>query len=613
MTAFWKYARRLGKRRGALALALVFAFLSAGGLGVGLIGLVPILNNLLTEDGVAMPQLAEQVNERIASVGIGIPESVIDGLPTGRLETVMWLIGGLVVLTILGALANFIHTWIALTISTRTIADVREEAYSRVIRLPLSGLIGRTTDTISRILIDARTLEHGFTALTGKGVAQLTKGIAAFAAALLIDWKLTLTALVVAPVLYIVVRKLGKRIRRASRKALQAQADLLGASTETLQALRVVKCYTAEEAEQARFERHNQEVVYQELRARTARAMTSPITETLSIIALGGLSIAAAKLILDGRMAPDVFIAALGALAIAGASLKPLSGIVQKLYVASAAAQRLDEVFAIEPEAGADVGRVLERHGKSIEFRDVVFTYPDAADPSIDHVSLTIKHGETVAIVGPNGSGKTTLLALVPRLFAPDSGSVLIDGHDIADASLGSLRGQIGVVTQETVLFRGTIETNIAYGGVSGLPGEVGHDQIVIAAKAARADGFILEKPGGYGAVVGERGLTLSGGQRQRIAIARALLRDPAILILDEATSMIDAESEAKIGEAIAEFSQGRTCLIVAHRLSTVLGADRIVVMDGGKVVDTGHHEELLGRCAVYRSIASVQLVPMAV
>lgn len=592
-----------------MALALLFAFISAGGLGAGLLGLVPILKNLLTTDGVAMPQLAQQVNGKIESLGVAIPQSIIDQLPTGRLETVVWLILGLVVLTIFGAAANFMHTWIALTISTNTIADIRDEAYTRVIRLPLISIVGRTSDTISRILVDARTLEHGFTALTGKAVAQLTKGIAAFAAALLIDWKLTLTALVVTPVLYTVVRKLGKRIRRASRKALQAQADLLDASTETLHALRVVKAYTAEDAEQARFQGHNLQVVEQELKARTAKAMTAPVSETLSVVALGGLSIIAAKLILDGRMEPDVFIAALGSLAIAGASLRPLSGIVQKLYVASAAAQRLDEVFAFEPETGADVGPALPRHARSIEFRGVNFTYPDAPTPSINQVSLTIEHGETVAFVGPNGSGKTTLLALVPRLFDPATGSVLIDGIDINGVSLGSLRRQIGVVTQETVLFRGTIASNIAYG----MTGDVAPELIIKAAVAARADGFIREKEGGYRAIVGERGLTLSGGQRQRIAIARALLRDPAILILDEATSMIDAESEAKIGEAIAEFSQGRTCLIVAHRLSTVLGADRIVVMDAGGVVSTGKHEDLLERCPVYRGIAGGQLIPTAV
>lgn len=609
MNAFWKYAKRLLDRRGALALAVFFAFLAASGMGAGLIGLVPILDNLLGEDGVAMPEIAEGLNEKIEFTGLAIPQHIIDMMPTGKFETVVWLIGALVVLTFIGAVCNFMHQWIAMTISTKTIADIREDAYTRVIRLPLSGLLGHTSDTISRIIVDARTLENGFNALTGKAVAQVTKGMAAFVAALLIDWKLTLTALVVAPLLFTVVRKLGKRIRRASRKALAAQSDLLNASTETLQALRVVKSYTAEEIEQARFEAHNRTVVTQELRARTAKAMTSPVSEMLSLTALAGLSIIASKLILDGVMEPNKFVAVLGSLALAGASLKPISRIIQKFYIAAAAAQRLDEIFAVEPEPDADVGHAIERHAESIEFRDIVFTYPDAPAPSIDGVSLTVRHGETVAFVGPNGSGKTTLLSLVPRLIDPTGGAVLIDGYDIAGASLGSLRRQIGVVTQETVLFQGSIGSNIAYG----LKGEASQEQIVEAAKAARADEFIRQKEGGYEAMVGERGLTLSGGQRQRIAIARALLRDPAILILDEATSMIDADSEKKIGEAIAEFSQGRTCLIVAHRLSTVLGADRIVVLDAGKVIDTGSHHELLDRCEVYRAIANGQLVPAAV
>jgi len=610
VNAFWKYARRLGRRPGALTLAVLFAFLSAGGLGAGLLGLVPILNNLLTDKGAGMPELASRLNERLAPLGVGVPRGVIEQLPEGRFETVVWLIGGLAGLTIFGAIANFMHEWLALTISTRTVADIRREAYARVIGLPLSALVGHTSQTISRILVDVRMLSAGFMALTGKAVAQLSKGAAAFTAALLIDWKLTLTALVVAPAIYIVIRKLGKRIRRASRSSLKAQAELLDASTEALQALRVVKAYTAEDAERERFDTHNDEVVRQELRARTAKALSSPVTEALSILAMGGLSIAAAKLILDGRMAPDVFIAALGSLAVAGASLKPLSSVVQKLYVAAAAAQRLDEVFAMKPEPGADVGSALGRHAQSLEFRDVVFTYPDAPAPAIDGVSLRIGHGETVAFVGPNGSGKTTLLALVPRFFDPHSGAVEIDGTDIAGVSLGSLRRQIGVVTQETVLFRGTIESNIAYGAPGG---GATRERVIKAAQAARADEFIRKMDGGYGAVVGERGLTLSGGQRQRIAIARALLRDPTVLILDEATSMIDADSEAKIAEAIAEFSRGRTCLIVAHRLSTVRSVDRIVVMDAGRVVDSGRHEELLERCEVYRRIASQQLVPMAV
>jgi ATP-binding cassette, subfamily B, bacterial MsbA len=330
----------------------------------------------------------------------------------------------------------------------------------------------------------------------------------------------------------------------------------------------------------------------------------------------------------------------LGSLGIAGASLKPLTGILNDIQQSAGAAARLREVLALESEPGhGNRLPVLARHQKSIEFENVSLTYPGGGAPALTSISLKIAHGQTVAFVGPNGSGKTTLLALVPRLFDPDDapataapelqlpaltsdatgpicagGRVLIDGHDIREYSVRSLRRQIAVVTQETVLFKGTIRSNIAYGA-----GNVDDARITDAARRARAEEFIKEKPGGYDSLIGENGSGLSGGQRQRLAIARAILRDPAILILDEATSMIDADSESKIAEAIADFVSGRknaeggrassrTCLIVAHRLSTVVNADRIVVMDAGRIVDQGTHRELLGRCPVYRLIARTQL-----
>jgi ABC-type multidrug transport system fused ATPase/permease subunit len=332
----------------------------------------------------------------------------------------------------------------------------------------------------------------------------------------------------------------------------------------------------------------------------------------------GGLFLIAAYAVFKKDFPAKDLVGGLVALFAAGASFKPLTGLITDIQTSTGAAARLEEIMKIRPEPGHDSKLPrLERHKESIEFRGVSFTYPGSARPALSEIELKVPHGQRVAVVGPNGSGKTTLLALVPRLFDPDPDAVIdassngklphgifIDGVDIRSVSIRSLRRQIGVVTQETVLFRTTIRANIGYGAE-----DATSERIESAAKTARAHEFIAALPKGYDTPVGEQGLTLSGGQRQRLAIARAVLREPSILILDEATSMIDADSEAKIAEAIAEFSAGRTCLIVAHRLSTVINADRIIVMDQGKIVDQGTHAELLSRCPVYRLIAENQLV----
>jgi ABC-type multidrug transport system fused ATPase/permease subunit len=436
-------------------------------------------------------------------------------------------------------------------------------------------------------------------------VAQVTKGFAAFVVAVMLDWRLSVVGVVVAPLLYTVIRKLGKRIRRASRRALESQAGLYERAGEVLGGLRVVKVHTTERAEAGRFHKVNKQVVRQELRVRTARALSSPLVETLAIFVLGALSVVAARQIIERDLDPARFVLVLMALAAAGASLRPLTGIINDIQQASAAAGRIDEILRLpaEPGHGHRLAK-LPRHAQTIVFENVTFTYPEAREPALREINLTVRHGETVAFVGPNGSGKTTQLSLIPRLFDPESGRILIDGNDPREFAVRSLRRQIGVVTQEVVLFRGTIESNVAYGAEG-----VTEAKVREACRRARAEGFILGKPGGYAAEIGDDGAGLSGGQRQRLSIARAILRDPAILILDEATSMIDADSEAHIAEAISEFSAGRTCLIVAHRLSTVLGADRIVVLDEGRVVDEGGHEELLARCPTYQMIARNQLL----
>ncbi len=592
--------------RTALAGAVAFAFISAGGLGAGLVALKPILENIMTPGGRPLPEIVSEFNQNKIVDG-RVPQGLIDALPTDPFQGVVLLIVGLGLLTVIGGAANFLHVYLSLTVVQRTVTRMRRDLFHKVVRLPLKDVVVEgPSDTISRIVNDTVAVGGGLSALVSKALAQVTKGIAGFVAALVLDWRLTLVSLVVAPLLYTVIRKLGKKIRRASRAALEQQSGLYAATSEALQGLRVVKVHTTERYEAGRFHRINKEAMRQALKVRTARALASPLVEVLTIFVLGGLSLIAIKAIIDGELDQAGFIAVLGALGAAGASMKPLTGLSNDIQQASAAAERVMSLMNAAPEPGHDPElERLGRHESTIEFKDVRFSYPNALRPALDGVTLRIEHGETIAVVGPNGCGKTTLLALVPRLFEPQEGVIEIDGRDIVSVSVRSLRRQIGVVTQETVLFRGTIRSNIAYGAENATEA-----RILDAAKRARADDFITKLPKGYETSVGEQGLTLSGGQRQRLAIARAILRDPAILILDEATSMIDADSEAKIADAVAEFSAGRTCLIVAHRLSTVVNADRIVVMDAGKIVDVGRHDELLDRCEVYQLIARKQLVP---
>jgi ABC-type multidrug transport system fused ATPase/permease subunit len=601
--------------RRLFVLAMVMAVLNGIGLGAGLVGVKPVLENILSPNGKNLPTLAREFNEGKVGAALGhpIPDWAIEALPVKPFAAVLWIVIGLGVVTVFAAVVGFLHEYLSLTIVYRTVAGIRREAFHKFLRLPLKDVVaGGTSDALTRLMSDTTMLAGGFTALISKAVTQVTQGAAALVAAFIIDWKLAGIALLVAPVLFGVIRTMGKRIRRSSRSAQQHLGTLYGAATEAMQGLRVVKVHTTERYESGRFHRINTHVMRELMRARTARAISSPLVEVLSIFVLGGLTVVAAKAIMDGTLAIDKFILTVGILTVAGAALKPLTGILNEVQTSVPAAERIDEMLRRSPEPGHDVRLPkLGRHAESIEFRNVTFTYPNAERPSLRGVSLKVRHGQRVAVVGPNGSGKTTLLSMVPRLFEPDpprdgeaGGAILIDGRDIREVSVRSLRRQVGVVTQETVLFRGTLATNIGYGAEGATP-----ERIEAAARKARAHEFIVATPRGYETEVGEQGLTLSGGQRQRIAIARAVLRDPAILVLDEATSMIDADSERKIGEAIADFAAGRTCLIVAHRLSTVINADLIVVMDAGRIVDQGTHAELLKRCDVYRLIAQHQLV----
>lgn len=597
MGAFWHFASRLLRHKAQLAAALALALVSAGGLGAGLMALAPVLEVLLKK--------RDSLGSWVAERAPWVPAPVVEALPDDPFTGVMVVFAGLLLLTAVGAAANFGHQCLSMTLCTRVVAEVRHDIFKHAVNLPLAEVNRRgASEFVSRIIRDTGELQRGLLALTGKTVAQATKGFAAFGAAIWFDWRITLVALVAAPAIAVPLRKFGKRIRRGVRGALRAQEDLLRTSNESIQGIRAVKASAAEGNAIARFDAANQEVLREELRVRVAQSLSSPVVESIAIAAVCGLALVAARQIIDGKLSFDTFVLSLGALGVAGGSLRPLAGLVNEIQASSAPAERLQELLSIPREDAHDRRRpALPPHSRELRFEGVSYRYPGAEADAVRGVSVTIGFGERVAFVGGNGCGKTTLLSMVPRLLEPASGRILVDGADLAEHSLRSLRAQIGVVTQDAVLVRASVADNIRFG----LEG-ASDDAVREAARRAHALAFVERLPRGFDTIVAEGGTSLSGGQRQRISIARAILRDPRILIMDEATSQVDAESEEQINAAIREFGATRTTLIIAHRLSTVLAADRIVVMDAGRVVATGRHQDLLASCDAYARVARMQL-----
>ena len=601
MKHFKVFAKRMFQYRVRLVLALGLAVFSALGLGIGLLSLGPALSLILDpEAGQSLFELATVFNAD--GHVVQIPQWLLSQLPQDRFDGVIFILIGIGCLTVVGGFANFLHQYLSAWIAVHVIAGVRDEAFGHVLKMDLGRVLrSGASEFVSRIIRDTEALQAGLTVLMGKSVAQFSKGFVAFLVACYFDYRLVIIALFVLPILAITLHQIGKRVRKGTKKSLAAQQELLRISNEAVQGLRAVKVNTAEQSVKESFSEVNQQVVRATMKVRTARALGSPLMEILAIAVLGTLAGIAAKSIIDGTLQFDMFLLSVGSLAVAGGALRPLAGLVTEIQASDAPADRLLHILHLPTEEESHVP--IARHSDSIVFENVSYSYSEDAQPVLKNFSVSIPHGQRVAIVGPNGSGKTTLVSLLPRLLTPQSGAIRIDGTDIASVDLSSLREQLGVVTQDTVLFRGTIESNIRFGK------EASREEVVNVAKQAHADIFINSIDGQYDAEVYEHGTSLSGGQRQRIAIARALLRNPSIMIFDEATSQIDSESESLINDMLGTFCEGRTVLLIAHRLSTVQSADRILVLNQGELVGDGTHDELLSSCDLYRRLAETQLV----
>ena len=511
----------------------------------------------------------------------------------------------IIVLYLAKGLFSYFSTYLMSWVGQRTVMDLRNVLYQHVIRQSVSFFKSQPTGTlISHITNDVEKIQQAVSGAMGDLLMQSFALLGYGALVFYYDWQLAIFCFVIAPLAVYPLVTLGRKLRRRTDTGLERWRDITNILHETISGSRIVKAFRMEAFETKRFVSATDSLFRTNMRITRVISMMPPIMELV-----GGLGMAAAIWYGSGRIAASTmttgeFSSFIAALFMMYMPVKKLSRVNATLQQALSAASRIFAVLDVEQSIQEVEDAVeLPPLSRSIEFRNLDFVYDDGKGATLRDVNLVIEAGQVVALVGTSGAGKSTLASLVPRFYDPTGGGIFFDGVDIREATLSSLRGQIGLVTQETILFNDTVRNNIGYGLSS-----VSEDALVAAAEAACALEFIRELPNGFDTVIGERGQRLSGGQRQRIAIARAILKNPPILVLDEATSSLDAESEALFQRALENLMENRTTLVIAHRLSTIRKADLIVVMEGGEVRETGTQEELLVRSGgVYRRLYELQ------
>jgi ATP-binding cassette, subfamily B, bacterial MsbA len=577
----------------SVLLALAVSLFSAVTVGA----LVPFMEVILEKDGLRPTIL--RLAKAGGALGAAAAEWIEEAVAADPFRSLVFVVVILVVVTVLKGVLTFLHDYLVTAVCQRAQLDLAEELFDRLTEHDESTLSRVGLSNVSaRFSYDLDISGKAMGTLIGTLILEPARFLAYLGVALVMSAKLTLAAVVLVPGFLVAARVLGRRIRKSAENMLEKRAQLLGRVQETVAALPVVQVYGQEEHERARFRGATGRAYSWAKRLARLEAVTSPMMEVAGVCGTAPVLLFGGWMVLQGEMTAAVFVAFITVLASLYAPLRKAVGASNRMQGGIAGAARIFAVMDLRSEVRERAGaESFPPVAETIEWRQVTVTYPDGRT-ALDGVSLRAPAGKTTALVGKSGSGKTTLLHTLPRLLDPSGGSVRLDGRDIGEATLASLRGRMAIVTQDARLFAGTLAENVAYARPDATKAE-----IEAAATAARVDEIVARLPAGWDTHLDETGKGLSGGERQRIAIARAVLRDPEILLLDEPTSSLDPENERLVREALAALAQGRTTLVVAHRRETVEAADHVVVLRGGHVEAEGAPAEVAGNSPTYREL----------
>ena len=530
-------------------------------------------------------------------------EPVLKKIFAGKDTTIFLLVPlGIICLFVVRGVARFSYDVSLKLAGQKAIQDIRNDLYASSIRLDMAFFNRHPAgELMSHVTNDIASMQDGMSQVVCGLFRDMISAVSLLGVIFYRDWQLAIITFVVIPATAYPAQLIGKKIKNASGRSLNVMGGITSILQETFSGIKVIKAFGLDERTIERFRRVNGDYFNQVRRFIKYESLAMPVSETIISFGVAGVVYFGGSQVMSGHLTASEFFSFIAAMVMVFTPIKKLQGSYNTVQRSAGAAERvfrlLDERRTIVERPGAVT---MGRSSGVVEFRNVSFSYGD--EPVLRAISLTAERNRMIALVGPSGGGKSTLVSLIPRFYDVDQGAILIDGHDIRDLTLGSLVSQISLVDQETTLFNESIANNIRYGRP-----EAGLDEVMEAARAAFAHDFIQQLPHGYDTGIGDRGLRLSGGQRQRICIARALLKNAPILILDEATSALDTESEQMVQKALDNLMANRTTFVIAHRLSTVLHADRIVVLEGGRIVESGSHDDLLNNKGLYNRLHSLQ------